>query len=415
MSLLMKAAIQGERLIYAIGGLPVALRILLNRPVNRASPDIIRSAYAAAYWQGGWRKGAEIAAAALLWPVALLGGSLWFTARNGPVIRRRHRKGIASQFADQVRLYFTDGVLAPWYYIFQLHERGARAADYLQRFESKAGIYPLLRRGVVTELNDKRIFADYCAEKHIPCVPYLLHLDGEPPGGPLPDRDLFIKPANGRGGRGAERWDRVATGLFVDPDGRRVGAGELLDRLSLQARSKPLIVQERVEPHRDLRDLTSGALPTIRITTCLDEIGRPEVVDAVFRMAIGGNRSVDNLHAGGIASGVDLALGTLSSASNLGSDARLGWLDRHPDTGAAIRGRKLPCWDEAKALAETVHEAFGDRVLVGWDIAITDEGPVVVEGNSSPDLDIVQRFGAPVCSSRFGELLAWHLRQRGFA
>ena len=48
------------------------------------------------------------------------------------------------------------------------------------------------------------------------------------------------------------------------------------------------------------------------------------------------------------------------------------------------------------------------------DIAITDEGPLIVEGNSSPDLDILQRFGVPVCNSRFGDLLAWHLRQRGF-
>jgi hypothetical protein len=376
---------------------------------------VIRSAYSTAYWKGGWRKGAQIAAAALLWPIALLGGSLWYTARNGPVIARRHRKGIARQFAEQVRLYFTDGVLAPWYYIFRLHDSGARASDYLQRFESKAGIYPLLRRGVVTELNDKRVFADYCVQKAIPCVPYLLHLDGEAPAGSLPDRDLFVKPANSRGGRGAERWDRVSAGRFEGADGEQVSAEDLLDRLNARARSKPLIVQDRVEPHRDLLDLTSGALPTMRITTCLDEAGCPEVVDAVFRMAIGGNRSVDNLHAGGIASGVDLELGTLSSASNLGSDSRLGWLDRHPDTGAAILGRKLPLWDEAKALAAKVHEAFDDRVLVGWDIAITDDGPVVVEGNSSPDLDIVQRFGAPVCSSRFGELLAWHLRQRGFA
>lgn len=411
----MRAAVQGERLIYAIGGLPVALRGALNRRSVTTSGDIIRTAYAAAYWKGGLRKGLEIAAAVLLWPVALLGGSLWYTARNGPVIARRYRKGIASQFAEQVRLYFTDGVLAPWYYIFALHDRGSRAADYLQRFESKAGIYPLLRRGVVTELNDKRVFADYCAEKGIACVPYLLHLDGAAPAGSLPDRDLFVKPANSRGGRGAERWDRVAAGRFEGADGQQVSAEELLVRLEARARSKPLIVQERVEPHRELLDLTSGALPTMRITTCLDEAGRPEVVDAVFRMAIGGNRSVDNLHAGGIASGIDLERGTLSSASNLGSDARLGWLDRHPDTGAAVRGRTLPLWNEAKALAEKVHEAFGDRVLVGWDIAITNDGPVVVEGNSSPDLDIVQRFGAPVCSSRFGELLAWHLRQRGFA
>jgi hypothetical protein len=104
----------------------------------------------------------------------------------------------------------------------------------------------------------------------------------------------------------------------------------------------------------------------------------------------------------------------LSAASNLGMDARLGWLDRHLDTGADIVGRKLPQWEELKALAIQAHRAFADRVLVGWDIGVTDQGPLVVEGNSSPDLDIVQRFGEPACATRFGELLAWHLLERGF-
>jgi hypothetical protein len=164
----------------------------------------------------------------------------------------------------------------------------------------------------------------------------------------------------------------------------------------------------------EVADLTAGALPTVRVSTCLDEQGEPEVVGAVFRMAIGSNRTVDNLHAGGIAAGVDLETGTLSAASNLGMDARLGWLDRHPDTDADIVGRTLPLWEEIKTLATQAHRAFDDRVIVGWDIGVTDEGPLVVEGNSSPDLDIVQRFGEPACVSRLGELLAWHLKQRGF-
>jgi hypothetical protein len=194
-----------------------------------------------------------------------------------------------------------------------------------------------------------------------------------------------------------------------------VSADILVQHLQELAERCAMLVQKRIAPHSELADLTSGALPTIRVTTCLNEDGEPEVVGAVFRMAIGGNRIVDNLHAGGIAANVGLDDGALSSASNLGMDAKLGWLDRHPDTNARIIGRVLPLWNETKALAMRAHRSFADRVLVGWDIAITDDGPVIVEGNSSPDLDILQRFGAPVCSSRFGELLAWHLLDRGFS
>jgi hypothetical protein len=201
----------------------------------------------------------------------------------------------------------------------------------------------------------------------------------------------------------------------MGPAGLRLTSSQLAGHLETRAQSRPLLVQERVKPHHSLNVLTSGALPTVRVTTCLGESGDPEVVSGVFRMAIGNNRTVDNLHAGGIAASVGVEDGRLSRASDLGMDARLGWLDRHPDTGAFIKGRELPLWNETKALALQAHRAFADRVLVGWDIAITDDGPVIVEGNSSPDLDIIQRFGSPVCNSRFGELLAWHLRDRGFA
>jgi hypothetical protein len=135
---------------------------------------------------------------------------------------------------------------------------------------------------------------------------------------------------------------------------------------------------------------------------------------AFFRMAIGGNVVVDNLHAGGIAAAIDLATGAMLPATNLGTDARLGWLDRHPDTGAAIAGRVLPLWDDVRSLAVAAHRAFPDRVVVGWDVGILPEGPILVEGNSAPDVDIMQRPpAAPLGSGRFGELLAFHLRRCG--
>jgi len=414
MSLLMKIAVRGEKLVYRIGGLPIALR---SRDGDRAC-DTIRRAYAHAYWRPArWDGYVEIAAAWLLWPIVVFIGPLWFTAKNGPTIRRRHKRGLLRQFLDQVRLFFTDGVVAPWYYIFELAKdpTSDRAELFLQRSETKAGIYPLLRRGVTTELNNKKIFADYCAENGVRCVPYLLFLDGSDPSeAKLPDCDLFVKPAGGRGGRGAERWDLVRPGIFGGPGNEKLGAQELFRRLNDRARQRPLLLQRRLNADPEVADLTAGALPTVRVTTCLNESGEPEEVGAVFRMAIGSNRTVDNLHAGGIAAGVDLGAGTLSAASNLGMDARLGWLDRHPDTSAEIVGHKLPQWEQIKALAIQAHRAFDDRVIVGWDIGVTDLGPLVVEGNSSPDLDIVQRFGEPACASRLGELLAWHLIERGF-
>jgi putative polysaccharide biosynthesis protein len=170
-------------------------------------------------------------------------------------------------------------------------------------------------------------------------------------------------------------------------------------------------VQPRVVNHPSIADLSNGALSTVRVLSCLNELGVPEIVAASFRMAIGGNVTVDNIHAGGIAAAVDIEAGTLGPASNLGDDAALGWLDCHPDTGGKILGRTLPLWADVLKLARWAHCAFADRVVIGWDIAILVEGPTLVEGNSGPDVDLMQRpLRRGIGQGRFAELLLYNLR-----
>jgi len=89
----------------------------------------------------------------------------------------------------------------------------------------------------------------------------------------------------------------------------------------------------------------------------------------------------------------------------------IGWRTHHPDTGAPIEGRVLPFWPETVALACRAHAAFLPRVIVGWDIAITSGGPVLIEGNGAPGIDLLQRaYREPFGNSRLGELMAFHLR-----
>jgi hypothetical protein len=307
------------------------------------------------------------------------------------------------------------GTAGPWYYILSLHRDGERRAPtFLQRCETKRGLYALLRDESGSPLGDKEAFARHCAAAGVPCASCELVIDGgdlDPAS--LPDCDLFVKPLQGCGGKGAERWDRVAyrswsNGSITLHDGDLVA--------HLRAKRRKLIVQKTLRPHQALLPLTSGALPTVRALTCIDERGSPEILAAVFRMSIGDNRTVDNIHAGGLACAVSLRDGTLGLASDLGMNARLGWCRDHPTTGARIEGTRLPCWREVRALALEAHRAFSDRALIGWDIAITAEGAVVIEGNRGPDMDLMQRFmGVGFCEGhRLTDLIAFHLRARGY-
>lgn len=410
-----RVAESAERIVYRVAGLPVAVAALFAASTEEDA-DTLRAAFGWSYWHpegfGDW---SELLVGILAAPFVVALASGWYTWRNRGAIRSRYGKKMLPQIAEQLKLYRSAGVLAPWYYIFSLHEEGARRAPtFLQRFETKRCLFPLLKSKKGTPLNDKGRFAAYCREHGIRCVPTLMELDGHDPGGELPDCDLFVKPSTGRGGRGAERWDCMEPGLYVSPAGERLTGADLLHRLVSNSRRRSLLVQPRLTPHPELEKLTAGALPTLRVLTCLNESDEPEVMAAMLRTSFGKNRTVDNLHAGGIGALVDLQSGALSRSSNLGADARLGWFSTHPDTGAQIEGTIVPRWSDAKEMAVAAHRHFNDRVVVGWDISILPDGPIFIEGNGNPDLDILQRF-MPVGlrKHRFGELLAHHLNRRG--
>jgi hypothetical protein len=408
---------QAARIFARMAGLPIALRRHQARLHKPAA--VVRLAYARRFWS--FNRPAELAefvVGVLLMPAALLGLSIWFLWRNGAIVASQFQRPLHAQFADHLRLYFGAGVLPPWYYIYELYKRPTErhARDFIYRWESKNGVIALLkeRRPPASIVSDKIAFATHCDKAGIATVPVL----GFARGGKIRwlseevwTSDWFVKPVDGKGGKGIERWVRISADRLCGPDGQPVPQAEVVRRLAERSLATPCIIQPRVTNHAALSDLNNGALATVRALTCLDEAGEPELVGAVLRMAIGGNHVVDNLHAGGIAAGIDLQTGLVGPATNLGSDVRLGWLDRHPMSGAMISGRRLPYGKRIKPFAEAAHRAFADRVLIGWDIAITPGGLMLVEANGAPDFDIMQRpVRRGMMRDRLGELLAYHLR-----
>jgi len=414
---------RGERIAYRIGGLPIALSALARSGVDSPATRL-RRAYARFFWHPATTTDrAELAAALCLWPVVLLFSAVVLICRNGRKIARGYGRSMTRQFLDQLWLYMKAGILPPWYYIYSLYEGSVRSglAGFLTRCETKLGVYQMLHHQSSELLGDKWAFARHCERNALPAIPVFALLREGVISGPacsaarLPRQDLFVKPVRGRGGTGAERWDYIGAECYHRMDGLEADAAGLLARLRSGSLRRALLVQPRIRNHPELSDLSNGgALATVRALTCLDETGCPELIGAVLRMAVGANTTVDNFHAGGIAADVDLETGRLSQASDLGMFARVGWVTHHPVTGARIAGRQLPLWPELRAVALRAHAAFDDRILVGWDIAITDTGIVLVEGNSGPDVDIMQRARrCGLFEGRFGPLLAFHVEQQG--
>ncbi len=360
----------------------------------------------------------------------LIAMSLQLVRRHGPWVRERTGRPLWRQWLDMLALAVSLPAMPEAYYAYEwyLPSQRRRARAYLQRYQLKRVVYLLLAPPPGSpSLTDKLAFAEHARRCGIPVPQTLatvvggeLRLVAGQPGDAL-QRDMFVKPLEGKGGRGADRLRFVPGSVpryGSAVTGRTHTLAEVVERLRSRAQkpryARGFMLQELLSNHPDIAPLAGSAVSTCRIVTMLDERGEPEPIIAIVRMAGASESVVDNSHAGGMAAPVDLASGRLGEAAFLGHEATLERFAVRPDSGARIEGAVVPRWDEVVALALRAHRAFDAYALVGWDIAVTPGGPVLVEGNDQPCPEGLQRrHRLALGDHRFGALLAWHLRQRG--
>ncbi|HET6160827.1 MAG TPA: sugar-transfer associated ATP-grasp domain-containing protein [Dongiaceae bacterium] len=357
-----------------------------------------------------------------VWPAVASVRAMKQVLQRGDNLQRFSGKSKLQQFFEQLRLAIRYRIPPAYYYSYELYrpERQQLAPHYLMRYEIKEIAYRLLYPSEAAWkharlLKDAVAFARHCQDHGLRHSPTLFVFeDGRPFDANLPDIDLFLKPVRGKGGSDAERWNAVGHGRYRDTRGWELDARELLAHLQDLSRFvEPYIVQPAFRNHASIADLTPGALCTVRMLTCRTERGDFELTNAAFRMPVNPRSAVDSFDAGGIASSVNVRTGSLGRATDLGTEGSSIWHGRHPLTGAHVEGRRLPMWQGAVDLVLRAHRAFGDHVVIGWDVALLDDGPILIEGTRRPDVDMLQRTSqGPIGNGRFGELLAHNLEHR---
>jgi hypothetical protein len=325
----------------------------------------------------------------------------WFATMARPV-NARAGKSIWRQFIELFLLFYRHGLDAQAYYMFELYrpEYWSKAGGYLTRYETKNGIMKLLTWQLAdyehrTILDNKLKFAAFCKEIGVPTPPLLgIAQDGvltlEEGAAAKLDQDLFIKPVKSKGSRGIDVFENTGPGRYRDKAGREIDRATLMERVAERSKTQALMVQRRLSNHPAVADLAAQSLMAIRVITCKSGRDQSAIVTYAFiRIITRLEPSWPVSYELGIA--VDLATGKLGPATGDKEKWLLEWWDVHPVTGAQVTGRTLPHWEEIKAIALKAHDASQGRLLVGWDIAVTPDGPLLLEGNSYPDVDFPQR------------------------
>jgi hypothetical protein len=160
-------------------------------------------------------------------------------------------------------------------------------------------------------------------------------------------------------------------------------AGEV--RLEEISADKPLIMEEVLEQMEPLRSLHPASINTLRVVTCRVD-GKTHVLYTLLRMGVGAS-VVDNAGAGGIVAEVDRETGIVRT---VGYDETGTAFVRHPDTQCVIPGLLVPQWQELLDLVCRLAEEFPGVKVIGWDMALTEQGWVVVEVNNRPIIRAVQ-------------------------
>lgn len=203
---------------------------------------------------------------------------------------------------------------------------------------------------------------------------------------------LFIKPVDGQKGENVFCVELVDGEVYVD--GVHSTMSDVESLVKEVSKSHDLLFQMKIVQHPDIAAFHKESVNTLRVVT-INHLHSPKpedviLVGAELRVGCGENRT-DNVSAGGVKIGVR-ADGTL---------AEYGFFDKehgtktaaHPDTGITFEGYPLPYYDEAIRLCKEFHSKLKSVHLIGWDIALTAEGPLFVEGNESCGTDFQVMFG----------------------
>lgn len=209
--------------------------------------------------------------------------------------------------------------------------------------------------------------------------------------------DIIIKPISSSGGTDVLGlgWDN---GRFLGKQGEEWSADLIWEHINKHW-DKGYMIERRVFNVGQTAKINPHCLNTFRIITIRSLDGKWHVPVHMIKFG-SGNACVDNVSAGGIIAHLD-DQGVVTKA--LG-DQFTQEITHHPDTGLPIVGFQAEGFKEAVALALKTSPKFVMFGTIGWDIAFTADGPMIIEGNTLWGTKYQQFFG-PVIDDNLADNL----------
>lgn len=184
--------------------------------------------------------------------------------------------------------------------------------------------------------------------------------------------------------------------LIVKPDRGIMGQGieklctrDVEDRKAFyeKCRTEKRLVEQVIEQHEAL-DKISPCVNSVRINAARDVRGRVRLIGGCLKCGAKG-AVADNFHSGGAAYPLNLENGAVTGPGR--NNTEIKDYEYHSGSSVYMPGFTLPHWEAVRACAIQAMEVIPELGYVGWDIAVTQGGAELIEGNCHwPGGNIIQ-------------------------
>jgi hypothetical protein len=251
--------------------------------------------------------------------------------------------------------------------------------------------------------NDKSIFHKYCTMLNIPTPNMYAAIYPQKSGwtyegkylrsqaewayfiqNQLP-QEFVIKPMTGTRGKAIQIFEREGTNFYEISSRMTYTANDLYTSMTKSKKYDSYIIQERVYNHDDIRRINnSNFLQTLRIVSVIDKNGRVKVPFATLKVN-NSDYPADNYYhgiTGNYCCLVEVESGKITECY-IDTDSGYGpkLFEIHPETKVKLKGYQLPYWDQVLSVIKDAAQKFTPPRSYGWDVAITQDGPLVIEAN----------------------------------
>ena len=219
---------------------------------------------------------------------------------------------------------------------------------------------------------------------------------------------LFAKPTAGKYSLNvisADAYDPASDELVLFGGARR----RVPTTAQTMAEGAGYIIQPRLRPDAEIEGKFGPRLWSVRLLVFMRSDG-PYIHRVVVKIATGGNPADNYWRSGNMLGAIDLASGRIVGVVR-GTGAEMTRDEPHLDTGLQVIGFGLPHWTTLCGLTRKAATVFPGIRTQSWDIAVTNQGPVLLEVNFGGDLNLAQLAeGKGVLDDDYRA----HLRQCGF-